>query len=78
MRYLNKGPVFIDVHMHKPNIATRSYMDSLMAFWPGMQVLKGDLRSAIEVHEMLYNVVKVKLAANKLLLIRSPIIYILI
>lgn len=59
MRYLNKGPMFIDVHMHKPNIASRSFMDALLAFWPGVQVLKGDLKSAIELHEMLYNVVKV-------------------
>uniref|UniRef100_A0A915EJW4 alpha-1,2-Mannosidase n=1 Tax=Ditylenchus dipsaci TaxID=166011 RepID=A0A915EJW4_9BILA len=58
MRYLSKGPVFIDVHMHKPNIASRSYMDALLAFWPGIQVLKGDLRAAIEMHEMLYHVVK--------------------
>jgi len=59
MRYLNKGPVFIDVQMHKPHLASRSYMDALLAFWPALQVLKGDLRGAIEMHQMLYNVVKV-------------------
>lgn len=59
MRYLSKGPMFIDVHMHKPTVAARSYMDSLLAFWPGLQVLKGDLKSAIEMHEMLYLVVQV-------------------
>uniref|UniRef100_A0A914HBZ6 alpha-1,2-Mannosidase n=1 Tax=Globodera rostochiensis TaxID=31243 RepID=A0A914HBZ6_GLORO len=58
MRYLNKGPLFVDVHMHKPQIASRSFMDALLAFWPGVQVLKGDLRSAIEMHQMLYTVVK--------------------
>jgi mannosidase alpha-like ER degradation enhancer 3 len=58
MRYLSKGPLFVDVHMHKPNIASRSYMDSLLAFWPGLQVLKGDLKGAIEMHEMLYLVVQ--------------------
>ncbi|KAL3079211.1 hypothetical protein niasHT_007301 [Heterodera trifolii] len=58
MRYLNKGPLFVDVHMHKPQIASRSFMDALLAFWPGLQVLKGDLRSAIEMHQMLYTVVK--------------------
>uniref|UniRef100_A0AC34QZL4 Alpha-1,2-Mannosidase n=1 Tax=Panagrolaimus sp. JU765 TaxID=591449 RepID=A0AC34QZL4_9BILA len=58
MRYVNKGPLFIDVHMHKPNVASRPYMDSLLAFWPGLQVLKGDLKSAIEIHEMLYQVVQ--------------------
>ena len=73
MRYLNKGPVFIDVHMHKPNQASRSFMDALMAFWPSIQVLKGELQAAIELHEMLYNVVKVcvyiifEVISNKLL-----------
>lgn len=33
-------------------------MDSLLAFWPGMQVLMGDLKSAIEIHEMLFQVVQ--------------------
>ncbi|VDN88388.1 unnamed protein product, partial [Brugia pahangi] len=58
MRYVNKGPLFIDVHMHKPTIAARTYMDSLLAFWPGIQVLKGDLKAAIEFHETLYQVIK--------------------
>uniref|UniRef100_A0A7E4VE18 alpha-1,2-Mannosidase n=1 Tax=Panagrellus redivivus TaxID=6233 RepID=A0A7E4VE18_PANRE len=58
VRYLSKGPMFVDVHMHRPNVASRPYMDSLSAFWPGLQVLKGDLKSAIEVHEMLYHVVQ--------------------
>lgn len=34
-------------------------MDALLAFWPGLQVLKGDLKAAMEMHEMLYHVVKV-------------------
>lgn len=59
MRYVNKGPLFIDVHMHKPTVAARTYMDSLLAFWPGIQVLKGDLKAAIEFHETLYQVIKV-------------------
>ncbi|MCP9263340.1 alpha-1,2-Mannosidase [Dirofilaria immitis] len=58
MRYVNKGPLFIDVHMHKPTVAARTYMDSLLAFWPGIQVLKGDLKAAIEFHETLYQVIK--------------------
>uniref|UniRef100_A0A915N145 alpha-1,2-Mannosidase n=2 Tax=Meloidogyne javanica TaxID=6303 RepID=A0A915N145_MELJA len=58
MRHLNKGPIFVDVQMHRPQLASRSYMDALLAFWPGIQVLKGDLRGAIEMHQMLYNVVK--------------------
>ncbi|CAJ0565963.1 unnamed protein product, partial [Mesorhabditis spiculigera] len=58
MRYVNKGPFFVDVHMHRPTVATRSFMDALLAFWPGLQVLKGDIKEAIEMHEMLYQVVK--------------------
>ena len=31
-------------------------MDALSAFWPGVQVLKGDIKSSVETHEMLYQV----------------------
>ncbi|CEF62933.1 Edem2 [Strongyloides ratti] len=58
MKYLNKKGLFINVHMDKPNVASRSFMDSLLAFWPGLQVLKGDIKPAIEMHEMLYLVMK--------------------
>lgn len=33
-------------------------MDALLAFWPGLQVLKGDIKPAVETHEMLYQVMK--------------------
>ncbi|CAD6188692.1 unnamed protein product [Caenorhabditis auriculariae] len=58
MRYVNKGPLFVDVHMHRPTVATRGFMDSLLAFWPGLQVLKGDVPQAIEMHEMLFQVIQ--------------------
>ncbi|KAF8381581.1 hypothetical protein PRIPAC_70723 [Pristionchus pacificus] len=58
MRYVNKGPLFFDVQMHRPTIATRSFMDSLLAFWPGLQVLKGDISEAVQMHEMLFQVVQ--------------------
>uniref|UniRef100_A0A0N5BK53 alpha-1,2-Mannosidase n=1 Tax=Strongyloides papillosus TaxID=174720 RepID=A0A0N5BK53_STREA len=58
MKYLNKKGLFINVQMDKPNVASRSFMDSLLAFWPGLQVLKGDIKPAIEMHEMLYLVMK--------------------
>ncbi|XGW35327.1 hypothetical protein V3C99_018940 [Haemonchus contortus] len=58
MRYVNKGPLFVDVHMHRPTVATRSFMDALLAFWPALQVLKGDVKRAIEMHEMLFQVVR--------------------
>ncbi|KAH9399553.1 ER degradation-enhancing alpha-mannosidase-like protein 3 [Tyrophagus putrescentiae] len=42
--------------MHRPHSQAKNFMDSLLAFWPGLQVLKGDLRPAIETHEVLYQV----------------------
>ncbi|XP_036357879.1 ER degradation-enhancing alpha-mannosidase-like protein 3 isoform X2 [Octopus sinensis] len=58
MKYVSQGPLLVDVHMHKPQSTSRNFMDSLLAFWPGLQVLKGDLKPAIETHEMLYQVIK--------------------
>ncbi|XP_037074599.1 ER degradation-enhancing alpha-mannosidase-like protein 3, partial [Pollicipes pollicipes] len=58
MKYISQGPMLLDVHMHRPHTTTRNFMDSLLAFWPGLQVLKGDLKSAIETHEMLYQVMQ--------------------
>lgn len=56
MTYINKGPNFIDVHMHRPQSKSRNFMDALFAFWPGLQVLFGDIAPAIKTHEMLYQV----------------------
>ena len=39
MRYVSQGPMLMDVHMHKPNAISRNFMDALLAFWPGLQVL---------------------------------------
>ncbi|GFR76354.1 alpha-1,2-Mannosidase [Elysia marginata] len=58
MRYISQGPLLVDVHMHKPTSAARNFMDALLAFWPGLQVLVGDIGPAVETHEMLYQVVK--------------------
>ncbi|XP_064616048.1 ER degradation-enhancing alpha-mannosidase-like protein 3 [Liolophura sinensis] len=58
MKYISQGPLLVDVQMHKPQANSRHYMDSLLAFWPGLQVLKGDIRPAIETHEMLYQVMQ--------------------
>ena len=44
--------------MHKPQTASRHFVDSLGAFWPGLQVLMGDLKPAIESHEILYQVMQ--------------------
>ncbi|XP_025420375.1 ER degradation-enhancing alpha-mannosidase-like protein 3 [Sipha flava] len=58
MKYISQGPMLLDVHMHRPQINSKNFMDALLAFWPGLQVLSGDLKPAIETHEMLYQVVK--------------------
>ncbi|BET00321.1 Glycosyl hydrolase family 47 [Nesidiocoris tenuis] len=58
MKYISQGPMLLDVHMHRPNTNSRNFMDALLAFWPGLQVLSGDLKPAVETHEMLYQVMK--------------------
>ena len=58
MKYLGTGPLMMDVHMHRPNTNSKHFVDALGAFWPGLQVLMGDLKPAIEQHEVLYQVMK--------------------
>lgn len=58
MKYISQPPLLLSVHMHNPTVSVRSWMDSLLAFFPGLQVLRGDLKPAIETHEMLYQVTK--------------------
>jgi len=38
MKYVSNGPMMVDVHMHKPQTNAKNFMDSLLAFWPGLQV----------------------------------------
>jgi len=42
------------VNMHSGDVAYNT-IDSLSAFWPGLQVLSGDIQSAIKLHMMYYN-----------------------
>uniref|UniRef100_A0A1S4MY25 alpha-1,2-Mannosidase n=1 Tax=Pediculus humanus subsp. corporis TaxID=121224 RepID=A0A1S4MY25_PEDHC len=58
MKYISQGPMLIDVHMHRPHTNSKNFMDALLAFWPGLQVLKGDLKPAVETHEMLYQIMQ--------------------
>ncbi|XP_012147039.1 ER degradation enhancer, mannosidase alpha-like 2 isoform X2 [Megachile rotundata] len=58
MKYVSHGPMLLDVHMHRPNTNSKNFMDALLAFWPGLQVLKGDIKPAVETHEMLYQVMQ--------------------
>lgn len=54
-RFVSLGPMLVDVNMNTQR-TTKTFMDSLLAFWPGLQVLWGDLDPAIATHEMLYYV----------------------
>ncbi|XP_012281913.1 ER degradation-enhancing alpha-mannosidase-like protein 3 [Orussus abietinus] len=58
MKYVSQGPMLLDVHMHRPHTNSKHFMDALLAFWPGLQVLKGDIKPAVETHEMLYQVMQ--------------------
>ncbi|RWS28702.1 ER degradation-enhancing alpha-mannosidase-like protein 3 [Leptotrombidium deliense] len=58
MKYVKQGPMFVDVQMHRPRTNSKNFMDALLAFWPGLQVLKGDIKPAVETHEMLYQVIR--------------------
>ncbi|XP_023336355.1 ER degradation-enhancing alpha-mannosidase-like protein 3 [Eurytemora carolleeae] len=58
MKYMNNGPLMVDVHMHRPTTNSKHFVDALGAFLPGLQVLMGDLKPAIEQHEILYQVTK--------------------
>lgn len=50
MKYISQGPLLLDVHMHRPHTNSRNFMDALLAFWPGLQVLKGDLKVTTFIH----------------------------
>ncbi|CAH2240998.1 jg15130, partial [Pararge aegeria aegeria] len=58
MKYISRGPIMMAVHMHRPHLQSRNFMDALLAFWPGLQVMLGDVRPAVETHEMLYQVMQ--------------------
>lgn len=38
MKYISQPPLLLNVHMHNPTVNVRSWMDSLLAFFPGLQV----------------------------------------
>lgn len=39
MKYISQGPMLVDVHMHRPHTNSKNFMDALLAFWPGLQVI---------------------------------------
>lgn len=44
MKYISQPPLLLNVHMHNPTVSVRSWMDSLLAFFPGLQVRNFSLR----------------------------------
>ncbi|EDQ92960.1 uncharacterized protein MONBRDRAFT_13474 [Monosiga brevicollis MX1] len=58
MKHLRRGPFLVDTHIHKPHVLSKKYMDALQTFFPGLQVLKGDLLPAIETHRMYFDVLQ--------------------
>ena len=56
-KYVRKGIHMVQVNMDNPSRPIRSYTDSLTAFWPGLQVLAGDVWGARKVYEGFLQVV---------------------
>ena len=52
MKLLRRGPFIFHANMHQPNLISRRFLDSLQMFWPGLQVLYGDVGHAVEMHRM--------------------------
>ncbi|KAF8639955.1 hypothetical protein AX17_001205 [Amanita inopinata Kibby_2008] len=57
MRYSRTidGFSYRTINMYNGDVAYNT-IDSLSAFWPGVQVLAGDIQSAIKLHMMYYNI----------------------
>ncbi|KAL3319397.1 ER degradation-enhancing alpha-mannosidase-like protein 3 [Cichlidogyrus casuarinus] len=49
---------FLNVNMNAPTQPSRAFLDSLLAFWPAMQVMHGDVKDAVVFHEMLFQMMQ--------------------
>ena len=67
MKYISQGPLLLDVHMHRPHTNSRNFMDALLAFWPGLQVLKGDLKVIVHNSILMVLTSKFPISSNSLL-----------
>ena len=56
--FLKKDPIMQDVFMDDPDTNSMPYTDALVAFWPGLQVIMGDLKPAISYHQVLYHILR--------------------
>ncbi|PIA31515.1 hypothetical protein AQUCO_04900074v1 [Aquilegia coerulea] len=57
MRYLFNDPWYVEVNMNSAVIVWPLF-NSLQAFWPGLQVLAGDINPAIRTHHAFFSVWK--------------------
>ena len=48
----------ISVKMDDTDEQSLPYIDALVAFWPGLQALMGDLKPAIVYHQILHHIVR--------------------
>ncbi|XP_062509501.1 ER degradation-enhancing alpha-mannosidase-like protein 3 isoform X2 [Corticium candelabrum] len=58
MRYIKQGAALVDVYLGNPHQRAKHFMDALLAFWPGLQVLTGDVEHAVSTHHMLFHVMR--------------------
>jgi mannosidase alpha-like ER degradation enhancer 2 len=57
MDYLHNDPWYLEVNMNSA-IVVWPLFNSLQAFWPGLQVLAGDVEPAVRTHKAFYTVWK--------------------
>ncbi|KAL5702097.1 Alpha-mannosidase I mns4 [Ranunculus cassubicifolius] len=57
MRYLHNDPWYVEVNMNSATIVWPLF-NSLQAFWPGLQVLAGDIPPAVRTHSAFFSVWK--------------------
>ncbi|VFQ91626.1 unnamed protein product [Cuscuta campestris] len=57
MTYLYSDPWYVEVNMNSAALVWPLF-NSLQAFWPGLQVLAGDIEPAIRTHAAFFSVWK--------------------
>ncbi|OQV23354.1 ER degradation-enhancing alpha-mannosidase-like protein 3 [Hypsibius exemplaris] len=58
LKYVMVNSRMQDVHMHQPQSTSKPYLDALTAFFPGLQVLYGDVELAKDSFRTLHKVVQ--------------------
>eukprot|EP00124_Ichthyophonus_hoferi_P003209 Ihof_evm2s265 gene=Ihof_evmTU2s265 len=58
MKYSKQGAYYRAVNTKYPQLLAVPFSDSLGAFWPGLQVLMGDLPNALEYHQYLLDLTR--------------------